>query len=761
MSIPIVASVQRPRWNFQKANWTQYANLLDAAIRFITPNPQNYDRFAKLVINTAKKCIPRGYRKEYIPCWNEDSDRLYAEFKDNDDPETAKELLKSLDEARKQRWINTVENMNLTHSSRKGWSLIRKLGGASKLNNPKPKINPDRIARKVVHSSKAPSKKLFSKQIIRAYHELRRRTPKDNELSSTFSIDDINNALMFMKNGKASGFDAIYPEFLTFSGPRTRLWLARFFTNVLVLNNLPAIFKKTKIIALLKPGKPNDKPESYRPIALLSVTLKLFERLLYNRIVLAIDKLVPDEQAGFRSKRSCAEQVLTLTNHIETGFQNKLKTGVVFIDLTAAYDTVWKNGLLYKLIKAVPCLRIIDMIANMLSDRLFQIPLNDQRSRFRKLNNGLAQGSVLSCLLFNLYIHDLPPSISRKFLYADDMSYAYQHKLFSKLNEVLTKYMTEFVQFCKRWRLTPNINKTVVSCFHLNNKLASMELHVLFDGVTLKHDFEPVYLGVKLDRSLTYGKHIGKLRLKLATRNNLLRKLTGTSWGATASVLRTTALALVYSCAEYCSSSWLNSAHAKKVDVELNKTMRIITGTVQSTPLEWLPALSNIAPPCIRRQNNLLTLHRKILVNEHIPMNRDLALPMLNRLKSRNPAIHTAKSLDAANFNPKEIWKELWTRSGINSNLFEFENYSAKSKEFTLTRKLWCNLNRLRTGHGRCNDMLHKWKLINNPGCPCGHNRQTMTHLLMDCPIHKYTGATTDFLDVNDQALLWLAELNL
>lgn len=65
---------------------------------------------------------------------------------------------------------------------------------------------------------------------------------------------------------------------------------------------------------------------------------------------------------------------------------------------------------------------------------------------------------------------------------------------------------------------------------YLNNKLALMELHVMFDGVKLKHNFEPVYLGVKLDRSLTYGKHIDKLRLKLATRINLLRKLAGTSW---------------------------------------------------------------------------------------------------------------------------------------------------------------------------------------------------------------------------------------
>lgn len=258
-------------------------------------------------------------------------------------------------------------------------------------------------------------------------------------------VEDVNLTIMCMKNGKASGFDAINPEFLTYCVTRTRLWLARFFSNVLLTNTLPSQFKRTKIIALLKPGKPDDRPENYRPIALLSVTFKLYERLLYDRIVSEIEKVTPPEQAGFRRNRSCDEQVLTLTNYIEDCYQHQLKTGVAFIDLTVAYDTVWKRGLLFKLTKVVPCLRLVDTIANMLSDRLFQILLKDRCSRFMKLNNGLAQGSVLSPALFNLYVHDLPPSISRKFLFADDMAYAVQHKLFSEINEQLSKDMTTFV----------------------------------------------------------------------------------------------------------------------------------------------------------------------------------------------------------------------------------------------------------------------------------------------------------------------------
>lgn len=283
--------------------------------------------------------MPRGYRKEYIPCWSEDSDRLYNEFIETESPEVAKELMQSLDDARRSKWIHTVENIDMRRSSRKAWSLIRKLGGASKQTNRKPRMSANRIARRVVRMSKAPANKNFTSRITKKYRELRKRTPKTGNLSRSFSVNEVNEGLSAMKNGKASGLDAIYPEFLKHSGTRTRIWLSLFFSNILTSNKLPPAFKKCKIIALLKPNKEDDKPENYRPIALLSVTLKLLERILFNRISPEIDKCLPSDQAGFGEGRSCSEQVLALTNHIEEGFQRNLKTGAVLIDLTAAYDT--------------------------------------------------------------------------------------------------------------------------------------------------------------------------------------------------------------------------------------------------------------------------------------------------------------------------------------------------------------------------------------------------------------------------------------
>jgi hypothetical protein len=123
---------------------------------------------------------------------------------------------------------------------------------------------------------------------------------------------------------------------------------------------------------------------------------------------------------------------MALTTHIKAGFQHQLKAGAVFVDLTAAYDTVWREDLMIKFLEAVPCLKLFNLLNNMLSNRYFQVFLGDQSSRLRRLNNRLPQGSVLAPILFNLYISDLPPTAAKVFQYADAIAVTYQAKTFDE-----------------------------------------------------------------------------------------------------------------------------------------------------------------------------------------------------------------------------------------------------------------------------------------------------------------------------------------
>ena len=118
---------------------------------------------------------------------------------------------------------------------------------------------------------------------------------------------------------------------------------------------------------------------------------------------------------------------------------------------------------------------------------------------------------------------------------------------------------------------------------------------VKWNRTVLENIPHPKYLGVMLDLTLSYKQHIHNTKMNVATRNNLLRKLSTSKWGTNASTIRTTALALCYSVAEYAAPVWTRSAHAYKLDSELNSACRAITGCLKPTNLEELCLLSGIA----------------------------------------------------------------------------------------------------------------------------------------------------------------------
>ena len=103
-----------------------------------------------------------------------------------------------------------------------------------------------------------------------------------------------------------------------------------------------------------------------------------------------------------------------LTEDIETSFELREKVGVVLVDLTAAYDTVWLRGLQLKLLRLLPDAHAVAFIMELLTNRSFKLRTNNgQASRMRRLRNGVPQGSALSPMLFNIFLSDIPRTSSK------------------------------------------------------------------------------------------------------------------------------------------------------------------------------------------------------------------------------------------------------------------------------------------------------------------------------------------------------------
>jgi len=196
------------------------------------------------------------------------------------------------------------------------------------------------------------------------------------------------------------------------------------------------------------------------------------------------------------------QELLTSGNTFKAVNQPSKKPGAVFVDLTASYDTVWRRGLTCKLLRLLPDKHMVHMIMEMVSNRSFTLTTRiGQRSRLRRLKNGVPQGSALAPLLFNTYISDLPVTIFRKYAYADDLAIMHTDGDWLAVEGALSKDMATLGEYLQTWKLKLSTTKTVSADFHLNNKEAKRELKVNFNNETLPFCSETKYLGVTLGRS--------------------------------------------------------------------------------------------------------------------------------------------------------------------------------------------------------------------------------------------------------------------
>ena len=129
--------------------------------------------------------------------------------------------------------------------------------------------------------------------------------------------------MKYMKLGKATGLDEIAAEMILHLGDRARVWLLALFNKCASTYRISRIWRRAKVVALLKPGKDPLSPKSYRPISLLCITYKLYECMIMYHLSPTIEEQLSLDQAGFRPGRSCCSQALNLTQYIEDGYENK------------------------------------------------------------------------------------------------------------------------------------------------------------------------------------------------------------------------------------------------------------------------------------------------------------------------------------------------------------------------------------------------------------------------------------------------------
>lgn len=312
---------------------------------------------------------------------------------------------------------------------------------------------------------------------------------------------------------KSPGFDLITAQVLK-NLPRKAVLLLQLLMNTSIkLRYIPSIWKVSEIIMIPKPGKPPNDVKSYRPISLLPIISKLFERIIVKRIQVYIERfnVIPNHQFGFRKSHATIDQIHRITDVIEKVFERKEICSAVFLDVAQAFDKVWHKGLIYKLNRFLPH-SYVKLLTSYLSDRVFRVREENDYSSLKDIKAGVPQGSILGPILYLIYTSDLPEIEDIKVAtFADDTSLMATGRNIVESSTKLQEANYSISNWCKSWKIKLNESKSV----HVNFTLKKIENppNITLNNIEVPLENKAKYLGMTLDTKLRWKEHV-KIKIK-------------------------------------------------------------------------------------------------------------------------------------------------------------------------------------------------------------------------------------------------------
>lgn len=169
---------------------------------------------------------------------------MYTSFKQSGISDDAKKTIEPLNDQHRYRWVKLVENTSFKHSSRKVWYLLYRLGFDVSSKSNFPKVNPSRIANRIIEMSRVSLHKQFITYIKKKLIKLEKEAARRGMISAKFPLNEINLVIIKLKTGKSVGVDEIFPVFFIQFQLHIRAWLVSFFNNIVENGNISSILKK-------------------------------------------------------------------------------------------------------------------------------------------------------------------------------------------------------------------------------------------------------------------------------------------------------------------------------------------------------------------------------------------------------------------------------------------------------------------------------------------------------------------------------------
>lgn len=415
------------------------------------------------------------------------------------------------------------------------------------------------------------------------------------------STREISDIIRSLRPFKAPGPDGIQNILLKNLPKAAIAWLTGVFNKCMELSYWPSNFKVAKVIPILKSGKPPADARSYRPISLLNSIGKILEKIVYTRLTHVIEEknLLPPVQFGFRKGHSTIHQAMRIKQFIIKNKANKKSTGMILLDIEKAFDSVWHDGLIFKLTKMKLPTYLIRMINSFIRNRQFAVHVNDRESRKVDIPAGLAQGTCISPILYALFVSDMPNiDKTENALYADDTSLYTAARSSNTIVKRLNVALLILQEYFARWKIKTNEGKTQAIIFPFNRRRVRTPTIPLMIGQNpIELNDSVNYLGVVFDKMLLFNHHITNAINKT---NKCFRALFPMI--AAKSKLSTPNKLLIFTAVlrpimSYGCPAWTSAAttHLNRMDVMQNKILKTIFKLPRRTPTIWLSTITGFS----------------------------------------------------------------------------------------------------------------------------------------------------------------------
>lgn len=669
-----------------------------------------------------------------------------------------KEYHLSLDQAESKYYERLNISLRSEKNTRGWWSTIKSIIGRGNDESYPPIYNPQ--ADNYAYESKDKAS-LFNNFFLSHSNidTTNAKLPNDNhspcELLTSLIVQEceVEDLLNSLDCSKSTGCDNISPKLLKLAGNSIVSPLTSLFNFCIENNQVPHIWKQAHVIPLHKKGD-RDTLNNYRPVSILPIVSKIFERILFKHIYnfFRDNNILTKHQSGFQPQDSTVNQLSYLYHTFCEALDHKKDIQIIFCDISKAFDRVWHEGLLYKLKRAGIQGDLLLLLTDYLKGRQQRVLVRGQTSQWGDITAGVPQGSVLGPLLFLVYINDIVDNITCKVkLFADDTILYVTLDNLEESAAILNANLKVIQEWADQWLVTFNPNKTKLLNVS-NRKNVNFDNHpIMFDDVKCEPVKQQKHLGVIFDDKLKWTFHVDDIVKSVAKMGDVLLKLK--------SLLDRKTLEIIYMSfirpkLEYASIIWDDCTEMDKIRLENTqlKFARIVSGAKRGTShkaiydeLGWVTLADRRKASKTKFIFNVVNKRAPDYLCELLPKtvnaccNRDLR----NNGDLRNIKTRTEKYRRSIFPHCIRLWNDLPNSVKTNDKFnYKYDqdivNQTVPQFKFGNTRKLGIIHSQLRMKCSNLNSDLFNLHVVDNPYCVFCHNCiEDRVHFFLSCPLYN------------------------